>query len=334
MVQAAVNSGEDPSAIPAPGTPQFGTWANRMIRKGMTSKESADYLEKVSENTQRSRERQEEFAQREADRHEQMRQTALLRESAAEDRRMRREMERERLDLEKQRLTQPKTSIQAQRDDRAIIASGREAMRGLHVIGAMDNDQTAGPFEGLHNGTILESLSKTGTNTLTPEDMQIYQTATAGLGLEISRAMTLGGGRGANQATINEMQNIVTAHPGDTKATVIFKYANAVDIVRNRLESMSEPSDPTQAKLRQDTLNDLNKIPTPLQVLKTIKDPKQRAALMATQASMADTSAKMERESTAGNTGLPGTPDAGAGTSLPPLPKGGGLPAGWSVTEH
>lgn len=214
-----------------------------------------------------------------------------------------------------------KETAQERNTNKAVIASGREAIRGLHIVGAMDSDQTAGPFAGLHNGTILESLSKTGTNAMTPEDMQIYHTATQGLGLEIARTMTLGGGRGANQSTINEMQDIVTAHPGDSKATIVFKYANAVDIVRNRLESMGVSADPQQEKLRQDTLSELNKVPTPAQVLKTIKDPKQRKAALDAQGKMEDVAGKMSDESA-----VPSAAPAGASTPA--------LPSGWSVKVH
>jgi hypothetical protein len=328
LVRSAVDAGVDPLTIPPPNTPQFAAWANKMQLSALDSGKRAEFLEKVQEHAEAAREKREEFAQREADRREQRAQTAMLRESMLN-------IQRERLDMEKQKLTQPRQSAQLQQGDRAIIASSREALRGLNVIGAMSSDQTAGPFTGLHDGTILDSLAKTGTNAITPEDAQIYQTATAGLGLEISRAMTLGGGRGANQSTINEMQNIVTAHPGDTKATVVFKYANAVDIIRNRLESMSEPADPEQAALRKQTLQQLDKIPTPQDVLKAVKDPKQRAKLLSQQSSMANVAAQMVAESSpAGAQGLPGAPDSGAGTALPPLPSGGGLPSGWSVKVH
>ena len=317
LMRKAVDAGVNPTSIPMPGTPQFASWVNAQQLASKTAAERADFLEKVQENRTKMAIEQQNHADNVALRRESMQQTAMLRESMLS-------LERERLDIAKAKAAAPaKESAQAQAANNAIIGSASEGLRGLRVVGALDSDQTAGPFQGLANGTILDAVAKTGGNILTSEDQQIYHTATAGLGLELARTMTLGGGRGANQATIDELQNVVTAHPGDTKATALFKYSNAASIIKNRLESMPTPGNKEQADKRQKLLDDLNKIPEPQQILKVVKDPKLRAKMLASQESMSTAMDKVGAE-----TGLPGTPDAGAGTAAPPLP------AGWSVKEH
>jgi len=322
LARKAIDAGQNPTQIPMPGTPQFASWLNNQQLASKTAAQRADFVQKAYEMDQNRQEKQREHQDNVALRQQSMQQTAMLREAMLADRQQARQMERERLDLEEKKFATggTKETSQQRQSNNAIIASGSEAVRGLHVIGALDSDQTAGPFQGLAHGTILESLSKTGGNILTSEDQQIYHTATAGLGLELARTMTLGGGRGANQATIDELQDVVTAHPGDTKATAVFKFANAADIIRNRLESMPTPGDSEQAGKREALLKDLAKIPTPQQVLASVKDPKQRAKMLASQESMSNAMDKIQ--SSAGGVGLPGSGTGNAPINVPPLPPG------------
>lgn len=322
LARKAAEAGQDPSRIPMPNTPQFATWLNQQKMAGMDSKARAEFTQKAYEADQNRQARIEAHNDNVALRQQSMQQTAMMREAMQSDRQARLQMERERLNLEEKKYATQGTRQTSQQvaANNAIIGSAAESVRGLHVIGALDSDQTAGPFQGLAGGTILDVLAKTGGNVLTTQDQQLYHTATAGLGLELARTMTLGGGRGANQATINELQDVVTAHPGDTKATAVFKFANAADIIRNRLESMPTPQDPEQAGKRQKLLEELKKVPTPNQVIATVKDPKQRAKMLSSQESMSDAVGKVD---TAPAVGLPGSPDTGAGTNAPPLPAGG-----------
>ena len=326
LARKAIDAGANPTQIPIPGTPQFASWLNQQQLASKTAAQRADFVQKAYEMDANRREKQQEHQDNVALRQASMQQTAMMREAMLADKQQMRQMERERLDLEERKFAAggTKETSQQRQSNNAIIASGSEAVRGLHVIGALDSDQTAGPFQGLAHGTILESLAKTGSNILTTEDQQIYHTATAGLGLELARTMTLGGGRGANQATIDELQDVVTAHPGDTKATAIFKFSNAADIIRNRLESMPTPGDAEQAGKREALLKDLAKVPTPQQVLATVKDPKQRQKMLASQESM---SAAMDKIDT-GTPGLPGSGTGNAPVNAPPLPSG------WSVQVH
>lgn len=323
LMRKAIDAGVNPTSIPMPGTPQWGTWVNEQKKAGMDSKSRADLAQKAYDANANRELRLQEHADSIALRQQSMQQNAMLREAMISIRRQ--ELQDREAERAAKAAAPAKETANEKNTTKAIIASASEGVRGLHVIGALDSDQTAGPFAGLHDGTILDAVAKTGTNAMTTDDAQIYHTAAAGMGLEVSRALTLGGGRGANQATINEMQNIIEAHPGDSKATALFKYANAADIIRNRLESMTPPQDSVQEANRQRLLKDLSKIPAPADIIKAVKNPKERSKMLAAQGSMANVQDKMAAESA---TGLPGTPDSGAGTTAPPLPSG------WSVKEH
>ena len=323
LMRKAVDAGVNPTSIPMPGTPQWGTWVNEQKKAGMDSKSRADLAQKAYDTNANRELRLQEHADSVALRQQSMQQNAMLREAMISIRRQ--ELQDRETERAAKAAAPTKETANEKNTTKAIIASASEGVRGLHVIGALDSDQTAGPFAGLHDGTILDAVAKTGTNAMTTDDAQIYHTAAAGMGLEVSRALTLGGGRGANQATINEMQNIIEAHPGDSKATALFKYANAADIIRNRLESMTPPQDSVQEANRQRLLKDLSKIPAPADIIKAVKNPKERSKMLAAQGSMANVQDKMAAESA---TGLPGSPDAGSGSTAPPLPSG------WSVKEH
>lgn len=316
LMQKAVDAGVPPSQIPMPGTPQWGSWVNQQTLASKTAAQQADFKQKAYEMDANRQEKQREFKERELDRQAQRQQTALLRESAAEDRKMRLDMERERLDMAKEKAAAgPKQSANQIAANNAIVASASEGLRGLKNIGAMSSDATAGPFAGLHDGTILDTIAKTGSQILTPTDMQIYHVAAAGMGLEVARTLTLGGGRGANQSLINEMQSIVEVKPGESKATALFKFSNAADIIRNRLSTLPDTPDPKVAAQRKELEADLDKIPTPQQVLASVKTQKERDHLLGIQGSMADLAGQV-----AGSTQLPGGADAGAGSNAPPIP--------------
>ncbi len=352
LVQKAVDAGVSPLSIPAPGTPAFKAWSTQQQLASKTASQRADFVQKAYEADTNRRERQQEHQDSLAERDATRRQTAAyqaglldLRRSEAADRQGRapttkdvagstyewdptgqKKGDRNLPDTGWVKIGGVKLTSTQNAQNNAIVASASEGMRGLRIIGAMDNDTTAGPFAGLHDGTILDAIAKTGTNAVTPADMQIYHTATAGMGLEIARTMTLGGGRGANQATINEMQNIVEGHSGDTQATLLFKYANAADIIRNRLSTLPDTDDPKVKAQRTQLEKDLAKIPEPTDILKSVKDPKQREHLLGIQGNMATTAQQMASEAA--------QPATGISTNTPSPSPGGGLPTGWSVQEH
>ena len=347
LMRKAIDAGQNPTTIPAPGTPQFEAWRTNATLASKTAAQRADFIQKQNDFQQNQQRLREAHADHEEDVRLKRTDQALLRES----------MNRAKAEKAPSHIEtatgiyeyNPDQSIKGTRDlsdpayvkigaskqgqnagnvSQAIVASSREALRGLRIIGAMDTGQTTGPFTGINDGTLIHQLTNTGTNALTPEDMQDYNVATKGLGLEISRAMTLGAGRGANQATINEMQDIVTAQAGTPKAVAVFKYANAIDIIRNRLESTGTLPNPEQEAMRQEALKQMQKVPLPEDVLKATKDAKLRRQMLTTGGSMADTAEKMQVESQSGGVGLPGSGTGNAPVNVPPLP------AGWSVQVH
>jgi len=347
LMRKAIDAGQNPTTIPAPGTPQFEAWRTNATLASKTASQRADFIQKQNDFQQNQQRLREAHADHEEDVRLKRTDQALLRESM-------KQAKSEKAPSHIETATgiyeyNPDQSIKGTRDlsdpayvkigaskqgqnagnvSQAIVASSREALRGLRIIGAMDTGQTTGPFTGINDGTLIHQLTNTGTNALTPEDMQDYNVATKGLGLEISRAMTLGAGRGANQATINEMQDIVTAQAGTPKAVAVFKYANAIDIIRNRLESTGTLPNPEQEAMRQEALKQMQKVPLPEDVLKATKDAKLRRQMLTTGGSMADTAEKMQVESQSGGVGLPGSGTGNAPVNVPPLP------AGWSVQVH
>lgn len=357
LMRKAVDAGVNPTTIPQPGTPQFASWANQQALASKTASQKADFLQKAYEMNANRQEKQQEHADNVALRTATIRQTAAYQNGMLDLRRAEMADKQDRAPQTKDiggstyeydpagrikgardtpdpgwvKVGGPKQTAQMQQTNNAIVASASEGLRGLKNIGAMSSDATAGPFAGLHDGTILDSIAKTGTQAMTPTDMQIYHVAAAGMGLEVSRTLTLGGGRGANQALINEMQNIVEVHPGESKATALFKYSNAADIIRNRLSTLPDTSDPKVMAQRKELESDLEKIPTPQQVLSAVGSPKERQKLLGIQSNMAELAGKVADSS---GESLPGGADTGAGTNVPPLPSGGGLPSGWSVEVH
>jgi len=353
LARKAIDAGQKPTEIPMPGTPQFASWLNNQKLASKDASQKADFVQKAYEMDQNRQEKQREYDQTQKRILQEHRDNVMLREAMIQ-------AKAEKAPSHIETATgiyeyNPDQSIKGTRDladpayvkigaskqgqnasnvSQAVVASSREALRGLRIIGAMDTGQTTGPFTGINDGTLVHQLTNTGTNVLTPEDMQDYNVATKGLGLEISRAMTLGAGRGANQATINEMQDIVTAHAGTPKAVAVFKYANAIDIIRNRLESTGTLPNPEQEAMRQEALKQMQKVPLPEDVLKATKDAKLRRQMLTTGGSMADTAEKMQVESQSGGVGLPGSGTGNAPADLPPLPAGGGLPPGVTVRIH
>lgn len=310
MVQNAVAAGVPPSSIPAPGTPAFKGWVTSQSQAAMNAKERADFVEKQAEFKQKHEETVQAHKDSEEDKRQQRQQTALMRESMAEDRRT-------RLELEKQRIAQPSKTQEAATN--AIVGSASEAFRGLRVIGQMAAGQSAGAFSGLHNGTIPAALAKTGTNMVTPQSMQMYQTASAGLGLELGRVLTLGGGRGVNAAQIKEFQDMTQVHPGDTELEAMFKYSNAADIVRNRLSTLPDAANPKVAAQQKEVADMLDKIPTPEQVMDIAAKHGQQEKLLSKYGNMA-------QAATAIQSGSIGNAPAPSGSPA--------LPSGWSVKEH
>lgn len=348
VARKAVAAGVNPTTIPSPGTPQFTTWVNAQKLAGMKSGDVAKLTETVRATNLKAQIQIQNHADHEQDvrlsqanlaaNRESMRSIALMglevrRDAAANRAPTTKDFNgatyehdpsqqikgvRDTPDPAWVKIGGAKQTATQMGQNNAVVQSASEALRGIELTGKLAVGVTAGPFADLTSHTILQSIAKTGTNALTPSESKIYQTMTAGLGLEAARVLTLGAGRGANQATINEMQHIVTIAPGDDKATAMFKYANAADLIRNRLDSLPETTDPKVNATRERLVKSLNKIPTPDAILAAVQDPTQVNKLLGIQGRMSDVSQRLTSEA----------------ETAPALPASGGLPSGWSVKEH
>lgn len=151
----------------------------------------------------------------------------------------------------------------------AAVNYANETARGLDLVASMGAKQTVGVFAHMQDGTsILKSLEQTGTNKLTPELQQIYQTATKGLGLELAQLATAGSGRAPVQSVIRELSAMVEARPGDKEFEVMFKLANAADFAKVRLEAVPASSDPKIQAIREKAERALERYPHPGDILK------------------------------------------------------------------
>lgn len=293
LVRAAVAAGDNPASIPPPGSAAFAGWVATKQQASMSGKERADFVAKQSELKEKREQQVQEHKDREEDKRAQRQQTALyqqglleMRRSAREDREAKapeiKEFEgkkyqwdpskrveglRDRPDTGWVKVANQTVSKLQDQNTNAIVGSAAEATRGLRIIGNMPAGATSGAFSGLKDGTIQDSLAKVGGNVITLQSSQMYQTASAGLGLELGRVLTLGGGRGVNQSQIHELQNMTAVKPGDTEFEGMFKFANAADMVRNRLSTLPDSSDPKVLKHQKETEEWLAKIPTPEEVL-------------------------------------------------------------------
>lgn len=345
LVQKAVSAGVNPSQIPPPGTPQFAKWANDQQMASMSGKERLAFLQKATDTAQTRRMQQQNHEDSVELRQQSMRQTASyqngmldLRRAMVADQANRAPTtkdiggntyqydpaqnvkgERDTPDPSWVKIGGPKESAQMRQADTAIMSSAREGMRSINLINHMSDDVTGAPFANLADKSFLGALSKVGANALTPAKIQQYNVSATGLGLEAARTLTLGAGRGANQSVINEYQNILTVHAGDTVGTAAYKLATGVDVLRNRIDSMTRPSDPKQAANYDKLQADFAKYPTPEQVLDAMPEIEKRKASKIGD-SMQDLLATVPASGVAA--GLPGSGDKSSGASLPPLPSG------------
>lgn len=349
VVRKALDAGVNPATIPLPNTPQWATWINSQKLAGMTAKERADFAEKTADIKARRDQQWQEHKDNVALREATIQQTGAYREAmiglrkdeiasradkapktvdvagATYEYDPQAQVKGDRLasDPRYVKLGQKITATQ-ENNTVALGGAAAEAARNIKQMADFHVGTANSPFQHLGDKTFTDALSRTATNRLTPEQTQMFQASSAGLGLELSRVATIGAGRGANQAVINEMQKLTTPSAGDTNLTMAYKISTAAQIALTRMEATPAPTDQSAANKWNETMSYLRSLPTPDQIQK-VAGTKQGHELAQIDQSYAKTMATINQYSTPG---LPGSPDSGAGTNAPPLP------AGWSVKEH
>lgn len=354
LVQKAITAGVNPASIPLTNSPAFKTWANEQALAGMTSKDRANFVQKASDMKAR-REEQWAIHQDNVDlRRATMAQTAAYREGMMG---LRRDEiasrspqhidvggatwqwdpngavggERLATDPRYVKLGQKITATQ-ENNITAIGGAAAEATRNLSQMARFGTGTTQSPFAHMTDKGFVESIAKSGTNALTPEQVQMFNTSSSGLATELGRVMTLGGGRGANQSVIDEVKSQITPTAGDTQLTAAYKLSTGAQIVLTRMEATPRPTDASVAKKWDTTIQELQKFPTPEQVLNAAgsKQAKQLGTAQTTYHKLLEKVKDVDMSQEGLGAGVPGLPgsghNAGVNKLAPPLPPG------WSVT--
>lgn len=355
VVRAALDAGVNPATIPMPNTPQWGAWVKDQQLAGMTSKDRAEFAQKTADIKARRDLQLQEHQDNVSLRAATIQQTGAYREAMIG---LKREEIASRADKAPKTIDvagstyeyDPQGSVKGDRlatDSRyvklgqkvtatqennitAIAGASAEVARNLQQMARFPTGTVTSPFSHMTDHDFVSALSKTGSNILTPEQVQMFTTSSAGMAQELSRVLTLGGGRGPNQTVINEIRAQITPVAGDTNLEAAYKLSTGAQITLTRMKNTPAPAD-AGAKAEWDaTIKNLEQFPTPEQVLSAASG-KQKQTLKGMQSdyhSLLQTVKNLPTVGDAAVPGLPGSPDTGAGTSAPPLP------AGWSVKVH
>lgn len=369
LVKAAVEAGEDPTTIPLAGTPAFLAWKNKQTLAGMDSAKKAEFYQKAIDTKLNRDMKWQEHTDSVELRRATLQQTASFREAElglrreamndrAADRAAARQERAEKapttldvgpakyeynpdMSLKGERLaTDPRyvklgNKVSAMQEN-ATVATGKASAnvaRDLDQMARFPTGTANSPFQHITDKDFLSSIAKTGANALTPEQVQMFGTSTAGMSTELGRVLTLGAGRGANDSVIKEIKTFTTPNAGDTNLEAAYKMATAAQMVKTTMENTPPPSDASVRKGWEATLSKVSSFPTPEQILEasTGKQKKQLNGMQGTYNQLLNkvTDAVLKNNSEEGGAApLPGGGDPGAGTSAPPIP------AGWSVKSH
>ena len=283
--QKAIAAGEDPKNIPLSTDPKFATWAQQKTKDGLSSKEVLTMEEKKREYDATAAEKQREFNQREADRLAAAAALAAQRDQTNAIARgnldLHRMLVQDRIEARKAKAegSGPLTAQQKNTVD-AVGNMAGEGVRTMTSLGKFFNTTTAGAFSDMHGGTAMKNLAAAGTNIVTPETVQQFQTALTGFGRAVLLAETAGIGRAPTAAQIQEMQRSIGPAVGDTVFTSAYKIATGNAIMLNRLERTHDNPDPKLKAKTDEDIAYMRKLPTPDQVFEAAqKDPKARVQI-------------------------------------------------------
>lgn len=358
LARKAVAAGVNPTTIPAPGTPQFATWANQQQLASKTASQKADFTQKAYETDANRREKQQEHADNVQLRLEQMRATASnqqanrdLREAMVADRKQRAPEIRDVSGSQYQ--YDPSQSVKGDRDlgDPAWVKIGEkmtsqqktgvsrgsyaaaEVSRSLGKVLQFDPGTTTSPFSHLGAHTPVEALVKVGFDKMTPAQVQSMQVNAAGLGNQIASLEAALGGRMAAGTQQSHLQDMAVPQPGDTGYTAAYKVANAKELTITALEHLPggfAKTDAGKAQIKE--LQESVPFSTDDIIKLMKKDPNSKKNEGAIRQLVMDSGrAKENILEAAPGVGGGGSPVPSAAPSGPSVP---GLPSGWSVKQH
>ena len=348
LVRKAIAAGLNPATIPPNlQSPAGRKWVNDQQMASMSGKERMNFLEKVSKDQEDRAEKRREFNIRQQDLQENRRINAQLREAMIADRREARASRADRAPVTKEisgstYQYDPSQTIKGDRDTpdpawvklgekvsaqqrnitTSLAGSAAEAARNIRQITKFPLGTTTGPFANLSDHRALDAVAKAGTNAFTPETTQMFQTAGAGLALQVGRVETLGGGRGVNETQVKQLERQLTPAAGDQPLEQLYKVATGAELLSTRMRNQPPPSNPTLRAEWDKTLAELDAYPKTDAILAAAQNPTQRNKLLSMDKSYAGLLQDIHKNSEK------------APAAAPPLPAGGGLPSGWSVQEH
>jgi hypothetical protein len=270
----------------------------------MSTKELRDFTEKQAEFKDKQDEAKQVHKDNEADKLAQRQQTAAIQAGMREDRReARRESEARYQERKQDKKDEVDAKVGKQSSTQQMAVDGiatstAEAVQQLKTASRFNANVTSGAFNDLKGGTVTTATEKALANTLTSQDAKLYQANMGGLALEYARALTIGAGKGANQSTINELKETVTAHAGDTELVKLFKTAVVTDALRARARTNRPSTNPETAAVQKESLEYLHTQPTAQEILAYGEKIGKTGELAKVQGRVADVQARIKADST------------------------------------
>ncbi len=156
----------------------------------------------------------------------------------------------------------------AQLTQQQILGDAAQGLLGIKAVLGQQTGTVASVLNQTNGHTVTEQLTKMINSGTASQSAQITDVVTKSLGLDISKIATLLGGRGANQVTINEFQDIATPKKGDTNMTVLLKMAYVGDIIRSRINQTVSTANEQETMMAEQQLKELEGLPTSEEILR------------------------------------------------------------------